>query len=161
MKLQEGFPTCKEVITAEDFPAGTTEIPDHAFYGCSSLTSITLPDGVTSIGDHAFAECSSLTCVYGSQSVYDLAVNARASSANICTYPPSPAPSSPALSSAEKDVKANTGAIVGGVVGGCCLLIAMSLCVYFRKRGGERVYSIEMEELCDGATVDADTVDKL
>ena len=56
MKLQEEglFPTCKEVITAQDFPAGTTEIPDHAFSGCSSLTSISLPDGVTSIGDGAF-----------------------------------------------------------------------------------------------------------
>ena len=33
VKLQEGFPTCQEVITAEDFPTGITEIPDYAFSG--------------------------------------------------------------------------------------------------------------------------------
>ena len=118
MKLQEEglFPTCKEVITAQDFPAGTTEIPDHAFYGCSSLTSISLPNGVTSIGDEAFSECSSLTsislpdgvtsigegafwgcssltCIYGSSSVYDLAVSAGAhDAANDCTFPPTSSP---------------------------------------------------------------------
>ena len=42
--------------------------------------------------EDAFFGCSSLTCVYGSQSVYDLAVNARASSANDCTYPPTMSP---------------------------------------------------------------------
>ena len=65
MKLQEEglFPTCNEVITAQDFPAGTTEIPDYAFAECSSLTRISLPDGVTSIGDEAFGGCSSLTSI--------------------------------------------------------------------------------------------------
>ena len=33
-------------------------IDDYAFYGCSSLTSVTIPSSVTSIGDYAFYGCS-------------------------------------------------------------------------------------------------------
>ena len=39
-------------------------IEDRAFYGCSSLTSITIPDSVTSIGEAAFFNCTGLTGVY-------------------------------------------------------------------------------------------------
>jgi hypothetical protein len=41
-------------------PENITQILGHAFYGCSSLTSVTLPDGLTEIGDWAFSGCSSL-----------------------------------------------------------------------------------------------------
>ncbi len=34
-----------------------------AFYGCSSLTTITIPDSVTSIGDWSFSHCSNLMTV--------------------------------------------------------------------------------------------------
>ena len=37
------------------------KLGDHAFEGCSGLTSVTLPSSVTSIGDHAFYGCSGLT----------------------------------------------------------------------------------------------------
>ena len=40
-----------------------TEIGERAFYGCASLTSITIPDGVTSIGESAFYDCTNLTSI--------------------------------------------------------------------------------------------------
>ena len=42
------------------FNADVTEIGDHAFANCTTLTGITIPGTVTSIGDHAFDGCSNL-----------------------------------------------------------------------------------------------------
>ena len=47
--------------TINDLPV--TSIGGLTFYGCSSLTSVTIPDGVKSIGDWAFGWCVSLTNV--------------------------------------------------------------------------------------------------
>ena len=38
-------------------PNSVTSLGDHCFYGCSSLTSITLPNSVTSLGDGSFYGC--------------------------------------------------------------------------------------------------------
>lgn len=46
-----------------------TSIGDWAFYGCSSLTAITIPESVKSIGRFAFSRCSSLTSITISEGV--------------------------------------------------------------------------------------------
>ena len=40
-----------------------TSIGDHAFYGCSGLTSVEIPNSVTSIGWYAFEYCPGLTSI--------------------------------------------------------------------------------------------------
>ena len=44
---------CKNSVIPDD--GSVTSIGDDAFYGCTSLTSVTIPDSVTSIGNSAFA----------------------------------------------------------------------------------------------------------
>ena len=46
-----------------------TSIGDGAFFGCCSLTSITIPESVTSLGDHAFCGCGALTSITIPESV--------------------------------------------------------------------------------------------
>ena len=43
--------------------SGVTSIGEYAFYGCSSLTSITIPEGVTTIGGSAFEDCRRLSSI--------------------------------------------------------------------------------------------------
>jgi len=47
-------------LTSISIPNGVTNIGILAFWGCSSLTSITIPNSVTSIGNGAFSNCSSI-----------------------------------------------------------------------------------------------------
>lgn len=51
---------CKSTL----IPASITSIDNYAFYGCTSLETVTIPSGVVSIGGNAFSECSNLASVY-------------------------------------------------------------------------------------------------
>ena len=50
-------------ITTVEFGPFTTTIPDFAFYGCKTLTSVTIPENITAIGGAAFQNCPNLTTV--------------------------------------------------------------------------------------------------
>lgn len=45
------------------FDGDVTQIGDHAFENCTTLTGITIPESVTSIGNYAFQNCASLTSI--------------------------------------------------------------------------------------------------
>ena len=51
------------LVTDLKIPNDITKIYPCAFYGCTSLISVTIPEGVTSIGDWAFYCCTGLTSV--------------------------------------------------------------------------------------------------
>ena len=67
-----GVVTIPTTVTHEGVGYSVTSIENYAFYGCSSLTSITIPEGVTSIGSSAFSGCSSLTSITISESVVEI-----------------------------------------------------------------------------------------
>jgi hypothetical protein len=59
---EDAFYGCAS-LTSITIPASVTSIGDWAFYECASLTSITIPSSVTSIGEMAFSGCASLTAI--------------------------------------------------------------------------------------------------
>ena len=44
--------------------SNSIEIAENAFYGCQSLTTITIENNVTILEDNAFAGCDALTTIY-------------------------------------------------------------------------------------------------
>ena len=58
-----GSVTIPSTFTCNGITFTVTSIGEHAFAGCSGLTSVTISNGVDSICDYAFLDCSSLTSI--------------------------------------------------------------------------------------------------
>ena len=50
-------------LTSITIPSSITRISSYAFQNCYSLTSITIPSSITSIGNYVFSDCRSLTSI--------------------------------------------------------------------------------------------------
>ena len=59
-----------------DSPDSVTSIASGDFYGCTSLTSITIPNSVTSIEFNAFLRCTNLTSITIPDSVTSIRLGA-------------------------------------------------------------------------------------
>ncbi len=53
-----------ELVTELFIPEGVTSVSNYAFYGCLSLSSVTVPTSLMNIGTDAFKYCTSMTDVY-------------------------------------------------------------------------------------------------
>ena len=73
--LSYAFYGCSSLASIT-IPYNVTSIDSYAFKGCSSLTSVTIPDSVTSIGRSAFENCSSLASITIPDSVTSIDVRA-------------------------------------------------------------------------------------
>ena len=74
-----------------DVEYSVTSIGSSAFYGCSSLASVTFPESLTSIGDWVFEGCSSLASVTFPESLTSIGMRAfnGCSSLTSVTFPES------------------------------------------------------------------------
>ena len=68
-------------LTEVTLPDSVTVIGNYAFYGCTGLTSVTIPNSVTSIGNSAFRSCTGLTSVTIPNSVLATAITTSSRSA--------------------------------------------------------------------------------
>ena len=73
-------PTGSLTIPSTVTYGGTTysviSIRDHAFWACTSLTSVTIPNSITTIGEGAFSSCTSLPSISIPNSVHSIGKNA-------------------------------------------------------------------------------------
>lgn len=58
-----------ELLKQLVIPENITTINDYVFYGCTTITSVTMNNSVTTIGEESFAYCSALTTISISDNV--------------------------------------------------------------------------------------------
>ena len=68
---EHAFSGCSS-LTSVNIPSSVKWIGSYAFSGCSSLTSVNIPSSVAYIGDCAFQDCSSLTSINIPSSVTEI-----------------------------------------------------------------------------------------
>ena len=73
-------------LTSVTIPEGIVSINDSAFFGCNSLTSVTIPEGIVSINDSAFYDCLSLTSISLPESIENIGENAFYNCINLIEY---------------------------------------------------------------------------
>ena len=72
LRLVEGGAFCRDTaLERAVIPEGVVEIGPEAFYGCESLTAVTLPASLERIDETAFGQCPALATVYAKK--YSLA----------------------------------------------------------------------------------------
>ena len=78
-----GAVTIPASVTYSGKTYSVTEIGEHAFDGCSGLTSVSIGNSVTTIGEYAFRECSGLKKV----EISDLEAWCKISFSNVYANP--------------------------------------------------------------------------
>lgn len=81
----QAFFGCKS-LTSVTIPDSVTTIDGSAFGGCESLTAVTIPNSVASIGNSAFQVCSSLTSLTIPNSVISIGESAFLGCTGLSTY---------------------------------------------------------------------------
>ena len=99
------------ILTEYTVRKGTRVICDHAFYHCSSLTSLTLPFSLQLIGGGAFSDCYSLTSLTLPSSLQSIGDNAFGGCYSLTSL----------------TLPSSLQSIGGGAFGGCVSLTSLTL----------------------------------
>ena len=100
---------CKTSVIPGD--GSVTSIGNHAFSGCTGLTSITIPNSITSIGYGAFSNCYGLTSINIPDSVTSIGNNAFYRCTGLTSV----------------TIGSSVTSIVGGAFSGCTSLASINI----------------------------------
>lgn len=91
LDTEEDTETPASLIESIEIPDGVVSIGDRAFYGCASLTTLSLPrNSLKTIGDLAFRGCSALGSFNNVRGLESIGANAFARCESLTTLPDMP-----------------------------------------------------------------------